>query len=318
MLNSFICYCVIFAPIKCVNIMFLFQVPDEHWCMAGKFYNPGAQGSELSVVETYGKYGTTSCKIIHPCNGKQLKEALQKRLSLKDDSLQLFGVFLGGLDHQVSLFDDDAQIPVGQKLSFTRVPNNTKLETKLIANDEVALHLLFAEAKHAVDTGIIQPSDEQLMQLEDYLDPMFTVERQYLELAQQCEGYGTYIFHNCSINNSTSKVTFKVMPSCLTVDNEIGKISYHSIKSWVLDERSTAHSVSFDVIPPGGTPYSLLVQSSQVSLINKLVGMYCHCLAIELNIIPPKMPERKMGRYIDPLVSFVNSLYKPRLSFDEV
>jgi len=286
--------------------------------MAGKFYNPGAQGSELSVVETYGKYGTTSCKIIHPCSGAQLKEALQKRLSLKDDSLQLFGVFLGGLDHQVSLFDDDAQVPIGQKLSFSRVPSDIKLETKLIAKDDTALHLLFSEAKHAVDTGLILPSDEQLMQLEDYLDPMFTVERQYLELAQQCEGYGTYVFHNCSINNSTTKETFKVMPNCLKLDNEIGKISYHNIKSWVLDERSTAHTVSFDVIPPGGNLYPLLVQSSQVSLINKLVNMYCHSLAIELNIIPPKMPERVMGRYVDPLVSFVNSLYKPRISFDEV
>ena len=245
-------------------------------------------------------------------------EALKKRLSLKDDSLQLFGIFLGGLDHQVLLFDDDAQIPIGQKLSLSRVPSDIKLEAKLIAKDDVALHLLFAEAKHAVDTGLIQPSDEQLMQLEDYLDPMFTVERQYLELAQQCEGYGTYVFHNCFINNSTTKVMLKIMPNCLKVENEIGKISYHNIKSWVLDERNTAHTVSFDVIPPGGNPYLLLVQSSQVSLINKLVNMYCRCLAIELNIIPPKMPERVMGRYVDPLVSFVNSLYKPRISFDEV
>lgn len=284
--------------------------------MASKYRDPGAQGSETSEIETYGKYGVSTVKIVHPCFGRTVKGHLQKHLSLKEDSLQLFAVFLGGLDRQIQVIEDDTQVPIGKKMSFARFNGDRKLEAKLIQRDDVALHLLFSEAKHAVDTGVIEPTDEQRAELEDYLDPMFPVERQYLELVQECQGYGTFVFPNCLVNNSTAKTVVKVTSKFLIINNEIGEISYHHIKSWNFEEK--LHKISFDVNPTGGFSTKLMIESDQVSLISQAVTMYCHSLAIQLNILMPNLPQKSVGRYVDPLVSFVNQLYKPRASFDQV
>ena len=285
--------------------------------MAQRYRDPGAQGFEISVIETYGRYGTTSVKIVHPCDGKTLKSHMQKHLSLKEESLQLFGVFLGGLDHRIQVIDDNMQVPIGKTMSFARFNGDKKLEAKLIQRDDVALHLLFSEAKHAVEIGLTEPTDEQSARLEDYLDPMFPVERQYLELIQDCSGYGTFVFHNCLINNATTKVVVKVTSRSLIVGNEIGEISYHHIKSWRL-EGKLQHTIMFDIspIPPCSTMLS--VESHQAFLISQAVTMYCHNLAIQLDIIAPNMPQKTIGRHVDPLVSFVNRLYKPKANFDEV
>ena len=285
--------------------------------MARKFSDLGAQGSEISVIETYGKYGSTSVKIVHPCFGKTLKEHLQKHLSLKEESLQLFGIFLGGLDCPVEVIEDNVQVPIGKNMSFARFNGDKKLEAKLIQRDDVALHLLFSEAKHGIEIGVIQPTDEQSIQLEDYLDPMFPVERQYLELAQECQGYGTFVFPDCSVNISATKVVVKVTPvSLIIICNEIREISYHHIKSW--NFQAKLHTISFDINPTGNTSTALLVESDRVALIAQAVSMYCHSLAVELSIISPNKPQKPIGRYIDPLVSFVNDLYKPRGTFDKV
>ena len=284
--------------------------------MATKYTDLGAQGSEISVVETYGKYGSTSVRIVHPCDGKTLKEHLQKHLSLKEESLKLFAVFLGGLDCQVQVIDDSMQVPIGKKMSFARFNGDKVLEAKLIQRDDVALHLLFSEAKHAIDTGVVQPTDEQSAQLEDYLDPMFPVERQYLELAHKCQGYGTLVFPNCSVNNSTSNVVIKVTPVSLIICNEIREISYHHIKSWNFEMKQ--HSITFDINPSGNTSAMLMVESKQAALMSQAVSMYCHSLAVELNIIPPNIPKKQIGKLFDPLRSFVNDLYRPKATFDQV
>ena len=284
--------------------------------MAKRHRDPGAQGSEISVIETYGKYGTTSVKIVHPCDGKTLKVHMQKHLSLKEESLQLFGVFLGGLDHRTQVIDDNMQVPLGKPMSFARFNGDKKLETKLIQRDDVALHLLFSEAKHAMKIGVIEPTDEQSARLEDYLDPMFPVERQYLELIQDCLGYGTFVFNNCLLNNSTTKVVVKVTPKSLIISNEIGEISYHHIKSWRLEEKQ--QKISFDISPTVACSTTLLVESQQAFLISQVVSMYCHNLAVQLDIIAPNLPQKPVGRYVDSLVSFVNQLYKPKANFDQV
>lgn len=284
--------------------------------MAKRHRDPGAQGSEISSIQTYGKYDTSSVKIVLPCDGKTLKVHMQKHFSLKEESLQLFGVFLGGLDNRTQVIEDDMQVPIGEPMSFARFNGDKKLEAKLIQRDDVALHLLFSEAKYAMENGLIEPTDEQSAQLEDYLDPMFPVERQYLELVQDCLGYGTFVFNNCSVNNSTTKVVVKATQKSLIIGNEIGEISYHHIKSWKLEEK--LQTVKFDISPTVTCSTMLLVESHQAFLISQTVSMYCHNLAVQLDIIAPNLPQKSVGRYVDPLVSFVNQLYKSKANFDQV
>lgn len=66
-------------------------------------------------------------------------------------------------------------------------------EAKLCRQDDVAIHLLFAEAQFGVDQGRLQPSAEQTLALEGLSDPSFPTERQYLELARTLPGYQTHI-----------------------------------------------------------------------------------------------------------------------------
>lgn len=66
-------------------------------------------------------------------------------------------------------------------------------ESKLSRQDDVAIHLLFAEAQLGVDQGRLQPSAEQTLALEGLSDPSFPTERQYLELARTLPGYQTHI-----------------------------------------------------------------------------------------------------------------------------
>lgn len=280
--------------------------------MANKYSDPGAQGSETSVIELHGKYKSTSVRVVHPCFGKTVKEHLQKSLSLKEESLQLFGVFIGGLDHRLQVVDDSAQVPIGKKMSFARFNGDKKLEAKLIQRDDVALHLLFSEAKYSVETGIIEPTDEQSAQLEDYLDPMFPVERQYLELVQECQGYGTFVFPDCLIDKCTTKTVVKATPTSLISNKEI---PYRHIKSWSLE---TKHNISFDVNPAGHNSTVLHIESDQALLISQAVNMYCNSLAIELNIITPNMPQKPIGKHYDPLASYINQLYKPKPTFDKL
>lgn len=66
-------------------------------------------------------------------------------------------------------------------------------ESKLSQQDDVAIHLLFAEAQFGVGQGRLQPSAEQTLALEGLCDPSFPTERQYLELARTLAGYQTHI-----------------------------------------------------------------------------------------------------------------------------
>lgn len=66
-------------------------------------------------------------------------------------------------------------------------------ESKLSRQDDVAIHLLFAEAQFCVDQGKLQPSPEQILTLESLADPSFPAKRQYLELARTLPGYQSHI-----------------------------------------------------------------------------------------------------------------------------
>lgn len=91
-----------------------------------------------------------------------------------------------------SVYGDDSIVPPDATLCLLRWNVDLDQESKLSRQDDVAIHLLFAEAQFSVDKGKLQPSPEQTLTLESLADPSFPAERQYLELARTLPGYQSH------------------------------------------------------------------------------------------------------------------------------
>ena len=73
-------------------------------------------------------------------------------------------------------------------------------ETRLCHHDDVANNLLFLEAQQQIKRGVggggggvICATPEQARQLEEFADPSFPAERQFLDLARSLPGYGALV-----------------------------------------------------------------------------------------------------------------------------
>ena len=80
------------------------------------------------------------------------------------------------------------------------IPIDTiSIERKLANRDDVALRLLFHEARDDVERGKLRPSDDQIAELESYCDPAFPVQKQYLFLCHELNGYATIELTRCRL-----------------------------------------------------------------------------------------------------------------------
>lgn len=84
-------------------------------------------------------------------------------------------------------------MPPDASLCFQKWNVDSDQESKVSRQDDVAIHLLFAEAQFCIDQGKLRPSAEQTVALEALSDPSFPTERQYIELARTLPGYQTHI-----------------------------------------------------------------------------------------------------------------------------
>ena len=148
-------------------------------------------------VETFGRHGKLAVKLPHPSTSHQLKQAAGKWLKLQPTSLQLFGVFLGPLGNPTQVLLDNDVIPLGGTMSMQRWNFDVEKEAKLFRHDDVAIHLLYSEAKFRLEQHRLQPTEAQSAELESYSDPMFPTERQFLECAQTVPGYTAFCADGC-------------------------------------------------------------------------------------------------------------------------
>ena len=84
-------------------------------------------------------------------------------------------------------------MPPSAKLCLQKWNLTPDQEAKLCRHDDVANHLLYAEAKFYVNEGKIVPAPHQLAELTELADPAFPAERQYLELARTLPGYQSQV-----------------------------------------------------------------------------------------------------------------------------
>ena len=104
----------------------------------------------------------------------------------------------------ISVLEDDATVSPQAKLCLQRWSLALDKEAKLCRQDDVANHLLFAEARFEVERGKIEPSPEQLEMLEGLSDPSFPAERQYLELVRTLPGYTSQVARGVVVKGDIS------------------------------------------------------------------------------------------------------------------
>ena len=152
-------------------------------------------------VKTYASEEKLVIQLSQPATSKQAKAAIGEKLGLKPKSLPLFGISIGPLDRPSKILKDTDPVPQGADLSFHKWCFDLKKEEKLSLQDDAAMHLIFCEARFNYDHQRfkfdISPTQE--MELESFLDPAFTVERQFVECLRTVPGYDTYVVHECTV-----------------------------------------------------------------------------------------------------------------------
>lgn len=281
-------------------------------------------GSQTAEVKVYSGEHKLGVKLPHPSTCKQAKIAIARYLGLKPQSLVLFGLSIGPLDRPSKMFKDTDKVPVGGDFSFHRWCFSSVKEVKLCRQDDVAMHLIFCEAKFNYDQRTkIKPSPEQLEELESFLDPVFTVERQFVELMQTVPGYSTYVVHVCTVKEDIAgnicniprgtRVQCYLNIETFSLRSHGGELlvewDWKVVRRWKKDAVDT---VKFDVcLQDGNAPIMkwIALESRQSSYLFHLASDICDVVTDLGADQRPTINPAIAGKVQDPLKEFVNGIF---------
>ena len=147
--------------------------------------------------------------------GKILAEDLLaivgKTLEIHESSLQFFALFRG-IEHPTKKYGNNEMLylPCGDVISIQRWSFDLEREKKLLKTDAGALRLLCIQCMEDVKTGRIKTKAEHLPLLEEYSNPTFPCEKQYVEVCQTLHGYGHVYFSSCVVQSDLSVKELKL------------------------------------------------------------------------------------------------------------
>lgn len=108
-------------------------------------------GYYLHIQIPLERYARGESHVMH------LKQAVAKALDLKEDSLNIFGIFAGRLGDPMELCPDHYPLFNVMEYSFQRLPASKEEELEVLADDERALQLVFWEVKYRYEHTTIFP-----------------------------------------------------------------------------------------------------------------------------------------------------------------
>ena len=279
-------------------------------------------GSHTVEVDSFSPDGKFALVLPHPTSVKQALEAIGRRLELRPASLQVFGIFLGPLGSPRRALEDSETIPVGASLSFQRWNFDVEKESRLVRHDDVAIGLLYSEARFYLDQGKIEPSEAQRQELETLSDPMFPTERQFLEVVRTIPGYSSYFAAGCVLQrdvvSNDVQVPSGTVVSCITdfhgLSLQAGKTKaewqWELVRRW---KTPTSTSVKFEVCNQKGTAPVMewvILETPQAYFLLSSASSACDILKQQHDAKsqphPPANP-KLAGRPYDPLYEFVNT-----------
>lgn len=291
-------------------------------------------------VATYGRYGVQRIHIPKSGRSKDLLVSLAKELSMKPSSLHCFSLFVGHLGAPIACLDPADSVKGVKPLCLQRHSLDRSKELKLLATDDVAVHLLFSEALasyRSTSSSRLEPTEEQKELLEEYLDPNFLSERQFLETIINVKGYTAAQISDAKVvrtvieNNSvTLPIDCHVICTCSENYMELKSSSglcirwkWKIIKRWRLEEAGKL--ACFEVTNIKENAHILekiYIETQQATYLLQMAKYICTNLVYLED--PSKRPIEGppgilVGRPTDPLYDFVNTaLYGSGPKFTEL
>ncbi|XP_013411501.1 uncharacterized protein LOC106174472 isoform X1 [Lingula anatina] len=172
-----------------------------------------------------------------------------KELGLEEKSKQYFFIFEGKSRPKKRYKNiESIKGQITEPISVQKWCFDMKIEQSVLMKDPAALHLLYVQAMHEIETGNLIASAEDIQKLEEYSDPGFPVENQYVSLCQSLPHYNAVQFRGCCLDEVftfNSVVMENGMQVCVwitklglelhpTVNNKSSAflVPWQSIKSW--------------------------------------------------------------------------------------
>lgn len=222
-----------------------------------------------------------------------LMEPVAKALGLKDSSRKYFTLVREKTPGKpLAVLTDHEEQPIGKSelICVRKWCFDVSAETKLISTDDVALNLIFQEAFHAVESGLLMPNEEQQAELDSFCNPSFPVEKQYIQLCQKLPDYNRIDINDCEITERTkcsnqdielgTPVSMSITMRGIRLANSrdgksIGFTAWQHIRGWRYSVSRSLFCYEIAVITPQMDHkfYWIPIQTDQVSYLLSVISV---------------------------------------------
>ncbi|XP_062515909.1 uncharacterized protein LOC134191319 [Corticium candelabrum] len=262
-------------------------------------------------------------------SAEPLMNRVAKVLGLKDSSQKYFTLAKGNsLERPLSILTgrEEHSIEESDVVCVRKWCFDVADESKLISTDDVALNLIFQEAFYGVNSGRLQPNDEQRAELDSYCDPSFPVEKQYVLLCHRLSEYNRIDVHDCQVveqtkvngHNLTSGTQLSINLTTVgirLVDAKNGKsIDYspwQKIRGWRFSQSEKIFSYEIALVNPQMeyTFVWIVIRTEQLSYILSVIDEIVVRVKTKLDGPKSFLPRPFTGQEKSGLRSFVNDLF---------
>lgn len=282
--------------------------------------------SSYITIATYGRHETLQVPLPKSGKLKELLQTLGKQLGLKPTSIQCFALYRGSIDAPEYKIVPSDDILKYNHLCLLRHGLDLRKEHKLLSTDDVAVNLLFSEALANYkrnDKLTLKPTEEQKYQLEEYLDPHFISERQFLETVHQVQGYTSMRFEGVvggksNIENNACVIPVGTAVGCICTEEQLQlsgsngveiNWDWKTIRRWRLSAENTATFEVTNTKGNAGIMEYIYITSNQAPLLLQTARFFCTELVYKANPSkrPIELPDGPIvGKAVDPLYEFMN------------
>lgn len=150
--------------------------------------------------------GTQPAVRVHVDGGRiraeDLLEIAGKALEIGANSLQFFGLFRG-IENPTKKYGNNEIIylPCRHVISIQKWSIDVPREQKYLKTDAGAMRLICLQCIEDIRAGRLKPKPEHKPLMEEYRNPAFPCDKQFVELCQQMFGYGYVFLYDCTVKN---------------------------------------------------------------------------------------------------------------------
>ena len=132
-------------------------------------------------------------------------------LEIHNSSREFFALFRD-IEYPTKKYGHDEMLylPCRDIISIQRWSFDLTREKKVLTTDAGAHRLLWLQCMEDVRCGRLKPKAEHAPLLEEYSNPAFPCEKQYVDVCRSLDGYGNVYFPGCTVQSDLSVKELKV------------------------------------------------------------------------------------------------------------